>query len=669
MNRIRWIDNAKGIAILLIIIGHTSTKLSGFWNFQFVYGIHLVVFFLLSGYNFKKKTLTEEWINSKFKRLMVPYFYTCIAILFTDIINSILIHNDSSIISITNIIYRDLLRGFFGSGTYKVFGTIDLGTRIGAIWFLPALFFATLCFQYLLSIISDDKKLGIISSAIALFGYISARFIWFPFSIQSAMMAVPFLWIGYEIKKHNILNNITWRHYILAQIILLLGIYYNYCGISFARANINDILISIPVGLSGCLLIYLISVIFHKGIILSYIGQISLTILCTHLYALETMNFYFNSILDWLHLSGNTRIWCYILVEITFAIGVALIIEFLKKKISLKNRIEEIETPRDKSVDIAKGIFIILMIIGHLKIDASFRTFIYSCHMISFVLFSGYFFKANRSPALTIKRMGGAFLVPYLIFVIGTVLLAHNKWNLTYFKDIFIQYTLGMSFSKKLFSHIPSVGPVYFILMLFIIRLLYVELSHYLKSDLNKWAIIICISILGMLLGNKGYWLPWSIDIALYAMIYYQIGVCFQRYNILKRAANLPFFYFILTPIWVYMIYIGGMEIATRNYGQYGLTIIGSVSGVLIIYMLSSYIEKHLSFIAKPLSMVGEASVIIIIIHTMIRGQIERILALQFSRSNISFMILQILSQLILAIIVKQILSLRKKVLREKICK
>ena len=260
-------------------------------------------------------------------------------------------------------------------------------------------------------------------------------------------------------------------------------------------------------------------------------------------------------------------------------------------------------------------------------------------------------------------------MVPYLIFVIGTVLLAHNKWNLTYFKDIFIQYTLGMSFSKKLFSHIPSVGPVYFILMLFIIRLLYVELSHYLKSDLNKWAIIICISILGMLLGNKGYWLPWSIDIALYAMIYYQIGVCFQRYNILKRAANLPFFYFILTPIWVYMIYIGGMEIATRNYGQYGLTIIGSVSGVLIIYMLSSYIEKHLSFIAKPLSMVGEASVIIIIIHTMIRGQIERILALQFSRSNISFMILQILSQLILAIIVKQILSLRKKVLREKICK
>ena len=44
-----WIDNAKGIAILLVIIGHVSGGLKGLWDFNFVYGIHLVVFFLLSG--------------------------------------------------------------------------------------------------------------------------------------------------------------------------------------------------------------------------------------------------------------------------------------------------------------------------------------------------------------------------------------------------------------------------------------------------------------------------------------------------------------------------------------------------------------------------------------------------------------------------------------------
>ena len=42
-----WIDNAKGIAILLIIIGHTGLGLTGFVNMLWVFGVHLVMFFLL----------------------------------------------------------------------------------------------------------------------------------------------------------------------------------------------------------------------------------------------------------------------------------------------------------------------------------------------------------------------------------------------------------------------------------------------------------------------------------------------------------------------------------------------------------------------------------------------------------------------------------------------
>lgn len=86
--RQKWIDNAKGIAILLVIIGHVSGNLEGLWNFKFVYGIHLVMFFLLSGYTSKKKAITREFINQRFNRLMIPYFYTCIAIMITDIFNS-----------------------------------------------------------------------------------------------------------------------------------------------------------------------------------------------------------------------------------------------------------------------------------------------------------------------------------------------------------------------------------------------------------------------------------------------------------------------------------------------------------------------------------------------------------------------------------------------------
>lgn len=296
--REKWVDNAKGIAILLVIIGHVSGGLEGMWDFKFVYGVHLVMFFVLSGYTLKKRKITREFVNQKFARLMLPYFYTCLAIIIADVFNSYYLNQDSSINTISNILGRDLLRSFFASGTYRTFGGIELGTRIGAIWFLPAILFAIIIFEILLNCIIDNRSVGIISGIIALLGYLSAQFIWFPFSIQSGMMACFFLWIGYVIKQQKLLDNIRWYHYIIAQLVLLFGIFNNYCNIDFATADISDIFISIPVGLSGCLLIYFISKMDLKGRVFESIGKLSLTVLCTHLFALETMGSYFYGILN-----------------------------------------------------------------------------------------------------------------------------------------------------------------------------------------------------------------------------------------------------------------------------------------------------------------------------------------------------------------------------------
>lgn len=61
-SREKWIDNAKGLAILLVIIGHVSGGLSGI-SFQFVYGIHLVMFFLISGYTLICNDRCQEAIS------------------------------------------------------------------------------------------------------------------------------------------------------------------------------------------------------------------------------------------------------------------------------------------------------------------------------------------------------------------------------------------------------------------------------------------------------------------------------------------------------------------------------------------------------------------------------------------------------------------------------
>ena len=73
-----YIDLARGLVILLMLVGHSGapqlcTKM--------IYGFHMPFFFILSGYlyNYEKwdKCSIRKLIASKFKAYIVPYFVLC----------------------------------------------------------------------------------------------------------------------------------------------------------------------------------------------------------------------------------------------------------------------------------------------------------------------------------------------------------------------------------------------------------------------------------------------------------------------------------------------------------------------------------------------------------------------------------------------------------------
>jgi fucose 4-O-acetylase-like acetyltransferase len=59
MKRIKWIDNARTIGILLIIIGHTVGVTFGLTVQNVIFTVNVSIFFFISGYLHKDKPLKE----------------------------------------------------------------------------------------------------------------------------------------------------------------------------------------------------------------------------------------------------------------------------------------------------------------------------------------------------------------------------------------------------------------------------------------------------------------------------------------------------------------------------------------------------------------------------------------------------------------------------------
>ena len=54
--RLNWIDIAKGICMIAVVLGHLGVEKLGF-----VYSFHLTGFFILSGFTMKKTQLTAGY--------------------------------------------------------------------------------------------------------------------------------------------------------------------------------------------------------------------------------------------------------------------------------------------------------------------------------------------------------------------------------------------------------------------------------------------------------------------------------------------------------------------------------------------------------------------------------------------------------------------------------
>lgn len=205
-NRIEYIDFAKAVGIILVIVGHCSWKNSIPYLTETIYSFHMPLFFILSGFFIKPMKISDS-LQKYSKAYLLPYAITTLLCLAVTFIFSVFYESN---LNAADIIRDWLVRSIFSSGSASGSELFANTPIIGAIWFLPALFWSCLFYSIALRYFSSENRVLFVILLFVL-SYLSIKVLRLPFSIQAGVSAIVFLETGHLIRKYDVIERLSSR--------------------------------------------------------------------------------------------------------------------------------------------------------------------------------------------------------------------------------------------------------------------------------------------------------------------------------------------------------------------------------------------------------------------------------------------------------------------------
>lgn len=287
--RIEWIDNAKGVAIILVILGHVLPD--GLFH-KIIYSFHMPLFFILSGMfliRSTNKSSVWEFSKKKFMRLYIPYvLFGYMILLPFDFIWCNYI-----------VALPDMNKEILG----RAFGTIPALRNdwplYGHLWFLPCLFIASIIIYGLWKRCKTPQMFYIFCFLGFIVGVIWNESIHtsLPLSADIAFLSLPFLSLGVFIFQHDRIFNL---YLLFGGIIAFFGsVYFNTVSPTMYTGTYGSYLLFLISGISGS---YIVMYLCYKLPVIKLLqigGGNTLTIYALHNCLLPFLKYGNNMMADY----------------------------------------------------------------------------------------------------------------------------------------------------------------------------------------------------------------------------------------------------------------------------------------------------------------------------------------------------------------------------------
>lgn len=296
MQRQQYWNILKGLGIIAVVIGHTSSPLV-----PFVYMYHIALFFFISGYFYKDVYSTDPsiFIAKRIKSLYWPFVKYGLGFL---VFHNMLLH--------INVLSSKAEFGIIASRYYNILDMIRVAEYVvtfrdtdllsGAMWFLPALFVSGILFCLIryISLRFIGKYALVVTGNISLilFGVgiiLAQKHIVLPLHADVSLAAMPIFFAGYLMNSFKVEVYKHWGIALFSAAFLVFAANkYGYFEV-VNQKYVNPWLF-IMASFAGIYMnMYLGKVIMNisvLGKIIAYIGQCSLTILALHFLAFKIVS-------------------------------------------------------------------------------------------------------------------------------------------------------------------------------------------------------------------------------------------------------------------------------------------------------------------------------------------------------------------------------------------